>query len=350
MLPVARTLEYGRHFMDLAPERARRGMPSWLPQVLGYALSLGCLVWVLRGYPLNELLPSIRSLDWRWVLLGVALDLAVYVAHGYRWNTLLGPVARLRLWRTVQAIYIGLFANEVLPLRTGELIRCYLLGHWNDLRLSLVFASAALERLFDGFWMLATFLITAGFVRGIPTDLIILVQILGVLLVVGALALAWVLMHRQEAHAVFSEGRWAATFRHIVEGLHLMGNRRTLGLTALLSLLYLVLQILSVYALMKAYGLDLSIWVACGVLAIVRFGTVVPNAPGNVGLFQAACVLALGLFDVEKNDAKTFSFIMFFALTLPLLIGGAVATARSGLNLGELKDRAQRGMRGVHSR
>jgi len=38
------------------------------------------------------------------------------------------PVVRLRLWRTVQAIYIGLFANEVLPLRVGELIRCYLFG------------------------------------------------------------------------------------------------------------------------------------------------------------------------------------------------------------------------------
>jgi uncharacterized protein (TIRG00374 family) len=323
-------------------------MPSWLPQALGYALSAGCLIWVLHGYPLGELIPSIRSLDWRWVLMGVATDLLVYVAHAYRWNTLLGPIARLRLWRTVQAIYIGLFANEILPLRTGELIRCYLLGHWNDLRLSLAFASAAVERLFDGFWMFTAFLITAGFVHGIPTDLIILVQILGVLLLLGALALLWILRHKQEAHAVFSESRWAATFRHIVEGLHLMGNFRTLSLTWLLSLLYLVLQIVSVYALMKAYGLDLSIWVAGGVLAIVRFATVVPNAPGNVGLFQAACVLALGLFDVEKNDAKTFSFIMFFALTLPLLIGGAIATARSGLNLGELKDRARRAMRGMH--
>lgn len=323
-------------------------MPSWLPQVIGYVLSAGCLIWVLHGYPLNELLPSIRSLDWRWVLLGVGTDLSVYVAHALRWNTLLGPVARLRLWRTTQAIYIGLFANEILPLRTGELIRCYLLGHWCDLRLSLVFASAAVERMFDGFWMLLTFVITASVVHGIPTDLIILVQFLGVLLFLGALGLIWILTRRQEAHAVFSESRWAATFRHIVEGLHLMGNRRTLGLTWLLSLLYLVLQMVSVFALMKAYGLDLSIWVAAGVLAIVRFATVVPNAPGNVGLFQAACVLALGLFDVEKNDAKTFSFIMFFALTVPLLIGGAIATARSGLNLGELKERAQKGLRGMH--
>ena len=322
-------------------------MPPWLPQTLGYALSAACLAWVLHGYPIGDLLPAIRSLDWRWVVLGVAADLGVYVAHGWRWNTLLSPIVRLRQWRTVQAIYIGLFANEVLPLRTGELIRCYLLAHWNDFRLSLSFTSAAVERLIDGFWMLAAFIVTASFVKGIPRDLIILVQLMGVVLFAGAAVLIWVVVHKQHAHLVVAESRWASTLRHIVEGLHLMGNLRTVGLTAMISLLYLVLSIVSYYALMKAYGLDLSIWVAAGVLTVVRLATVVPNAPGNVGLFQAACVLALGLFDVEKNDAKTFSFVLFFALTLPLLIGGAIATALTGLNLGELRDRAHRGMRAV---
>jgi glycosyltransferase 2 family protein len=229
-------------------------------------------------------------------------------------------------------------------LRTGELIRCYLLAHWNDFRLSLSLTSAAVERLIDGFWMLAAFIITASFVRRIPSDLIILVQVLGVLLLVGAVALIWVVVHKQHAHLVVAESRWASTLRHIVEGLHLMGNLRTMGTTILISLLYLLLSMFSYYALMRAYGLDLSIWVAGGVLTIVRFATVVPNAPGNVGLFQVACVLALGLFDVERNDAKTFSFVLFFALTLPLLVGGAIATALTGLNLGELRDRAHRGV------
>jgi uncharacterized protein (TIRG00374 family) len=316
-------------------------MPSWAPQTLGYCLSAACLIWVLHGYPINELIPTIRALDWRWVSLAVVSDLSVYVAHGWRWNTLLRPVMRLRLWRTVQAIYIGLFANEVLPLRTGEIIRWYLLSHWNDLRLSLTFPSLVLERMFDGFWMIIAFLITASLVPGVPEDVIIGVRILGGLILVGAIVLLWIILRKQEAHAAIAESRWSAILRHVIEGLHLMGNPRTLGLTTILSLLYLVLQFLPVYCLMKAYGLDLSFWAAAGVLTIVRWVTVVPNAPGNVGLFQVACVLALKLFDVEKNDAKTFSFIMFFALTLPLLIGGAVATALTGLNLGELRDRAK---------
>jgi len=323
----------------------RRKMPRWLPQLLGCGLSLGCLLWVLHGYRVNELPRDIRTLDWRWMSVAILADLAVYVAHGWRWNTLLAPVVRLRLWRTVQAIYIGLFANEVLPLRAGELIRCYLLAHWSDLRLSLSFASAAVERLIDGVWMLLAFFITAGFVRGVPKDLVILVQVLGALIILSAGALLWIVSTRREAHAVDSESRWASTLRHVVEGLQLMGNLRTLGATSLISLLYLFLQVFTVYALMKSYLLDLSFWVAAGVLAIIRVATVVPNAPGNVGLLNVACVVALRLFDVETDVAKTFSFILLAAQALPLLLGGAIATALTGLNIGELHARAQRGVR-----
>ena len=323
----------------------RRKMPRWLPQLLGCGLSLGCLLWVLHGYRVNELPRDIRTLDWRWMSVAILADLAVYVAHGWRWNTLLAPVVRLRLWRTVQAIYIGLFANEVLPLRAGELIRCYLLAHWSDLRLSLSFASAAVERLIDGVWMLLAFFITAGFVRGVPKDLVILVQVLGALIILSAGALLWIVSTRREAHAVDSESRWASTLRHVVEGLQLMGNLRTLGATSLISLLYLFLQVFTVYALMKSYLLDLSFWVAAGVLAIIRVATVVPNAPGNLGLLNVACVVALRLFDVETDVAKTFSFILLAAQAFPLLLGGAIATALTGLNIGELHARAQRGVR-----
>src|SRR5579871_5285426 len=324
-------------------ETFRRWMPSWFPQVVGYALSALCLLWVLHNYNLGELAAAIRTLDWKWVALSVAADLSVYLVHAWRWNTLLGPVVRLRDWRTVQAIYIGLFANEVLPLRVGELIRCYLLAHWNDFRISLSFASAAVERIIDGFWMLAAFLVTAGFVRRIPRDFILLVQAIGALLLVAVVLLVWIIYHKQHVHLLIRENRWAATLRHIVEGVHLMGNRRTIGFTVLISGLYLALQVVSVWALMNAYGFDLSFWIAGGVLVLVRLGTVIPNAPGNLGLIQVACVVALRLFDVESDAAKTFSFVMFFALTIPLLVGGAIATALTGVNIGELRDRAQRG-------
>jgi glycosyltransferase 2 family protein len=328
--------------MEPVPAAPRRRFPSWLPQTLGYTLSVVCLIWVLHDFPLSHIGQEIRSLDWRWVSLGVVADLATYVAHAWRWNILLRPVARLRLWRTTQAIYIGLFANEVLPLRTGEVIRVYLLSHWNNLRLSVSFASAGVERIIDGIWMVISFVITASFVRGIPGKMVLFVQCLGALIVIGAGVLLWIVRRKPDSHG-------PGTLRHIIEGLQLMGNGRTLAGTAIVSLLYLVLQFVTVWALMKAAHFDYTFWVAAGVITLVRLGVVVPNAPGNLGVFQVACVLALRLFDAQEDDAKSFAFIMWFALTLPLLIGGAVATALSGLKLGELRDRAKRSASAVQA-
>src|SRR5690349_10231072 len=158
-------------------KKSLRGLPPWFWQLCGYALSAACLVWVLHGYDFRQLGEAVKTLDWKWVTLAIFLDLSVYIVHAWRWNTLLRPVARLPFWRTVQSIYIGLFANEVLPLRTGEIIRCYLLAHWNDILLSLVFASAAIERLIDGFWLVGAFIATALYVR-LPRFMVDLVKVL----------------------------------------------------------------------------------------------------------------------------------------------------------------------------
>jgi glycosyltransferase 2 family protein len=273
----------------------RRRIPSWLPQVLGYTVSAVCLIWVLHGYDFKELGNDFRTLDLKWVALAVVADLAVYVCHGWRWQTLLAPVSRLSFWRTVQSIYIGLFANEVLPLRPGEVIRCYLLAHWNDLRLSVGFASAALERVIDGIWMLVFFFITATFARNMPGEIVFVAEVMGGGLLIAVGVFAWVLRRHHHSHAALAEGRWSATTRHIVEGLQLMGNRRTLALTSVLSLIYFGLQVVTMWALMRAYALDYSFWVAGGALTIVRLGTLVPNAPGNVGLVNASIMVALKL-------------------------------------------------------
>ena len=116
----------------------------------------------------------------------------------------------LQLWRTVQSVYIGLFANEVLPLRVGELIRCYLLAHWNGLNLSVDSLPPRWSVLIDGFWMLAAFLITAVFVKGIPPDLTIWWLCSWPAAGGGHGGLDWIVMHKQHAHTVIRESRWAA--------------------------------------------------------------------------------------------------------------------------------------------
>jgi len=322
-----------------------------VPQVLAYAISAGCLLWAFHNQKLGELLPRPKQIEWQWVALGVGFDLSVYFCQTWRWQLLFRPIDRLPFWRTLQAIFVGLFANEVLPLRVGELIRCYLVAHWNDELISVVFASAAIERLIDGLWMIVSFIIVAQQLTGIPRWLTFTVRIMEVITVAGILLLAYVMIHKSHAHAMVRESRWAAVLRHVVDGLHTMGNWRTLVQVIPVSLLYLILQVLSYWALMKAFEFDFSAWNAVAVLAVVRLGTVVPNAPANIGLINVACMVALQrFFNVERDAATEFSNLLFLALTVPLLITGAIATAMTGRNLGEIHHHARQRMHSTETK
>jgi uncharacterized membrane protein YbhN (UPF0104 family) len=188
--------------------------------------------------------------------------------------------------------------------------------------------------------MLIFFFITAAFSRNMPGEIVFVAELMGLGLLMALCVFVWVLRHHRHSHAALAEGRWSSTLRHIVEGLQLMGNRRTLALTGALSLIYFGLQVVTMWALMRAYALDYSFWIAGGALTIVRLGTLVPNAPGNVGLVNAAIMVAIKLFEGNENDAKGFSFVYLVAQTAPLLIGGAIATALTGLNIAQLRERA----------
>jgi len=315
------------------PKRPR--VPRWVVMLITYALSLACLVWALYGYDFSEIKGDIRRVRWAWVALAIVFDLSVYVFHGWRWVTLLKPIEKLSLWRTVQAIYIGLFANEVLPLRPGEIIRCYLLAAWNKLPLSLTLTSMVMERVIDGIWLVGAFWISASLMN-MPAPLVDFAQAMAGGVFVLTLVFLYVLFHKKHAHSVMSSNKWGQKFIHVLDMIHELGDWRTLLGSFGVTFFYWLLQALSIWALFRSYEMDLSIWAATVVLVVIRIGTIIPAAPGNLGVFNSVAKLALMLFLVEPGTASGFSIFLWAALTLPLLIGGFVAVFLTGVSLGDI--------------
>lgn len=316
-------------------------VPSWLAPALGYLISIVSLVWFLQGVDFNTVVQDFQALRWGWVAIAVVSDIAVYVFQAWRWNILLGPVVRVPLWRSVQAIYVGLFTNEVFPLRPGEVVRSYLQARWSSIPFSVAVSSAVIERVFDGIWLMLLFVVTTLFVP-YPRVVLEIGKGVGVVVVVFALMLGLVMFWKHHAHAACPKTRWGAKLRVLIDDLHLMGNSKSFYAAFVASTLYLLIQVMPIYALMRGYDLDLTMWPALVVLVVLRVGTVVPQAPGNVGPSQLLMVMALGLFGIDKTTATGLSLMTWGVITLPLLVAGAIALAITGLNLGEIRRHAHR--------
>ena len=330
--------------VPVSGEASPRRASSWVVPALGYTVSVAALVWVYWGFDWKTELPKIATADWRWVTLSVVADLATYFCQGWRWKLLLTPIAPVRFLRSVQAVFVGLFANEILPFRSGELIRAYVMARWTAIPFSVSLSSAVVERLFDGVLLVLGFYVATLFVEA-PSYLDDASLILALLVVVLSVLVGIVMFHKHHAHAAVARSRWAAMLWHVVEALHSMGNSRWFLVSAAVSVLYLGLQIIPIYALARAYGLDLRLGAAAVVLVVLRLGTIVPQAPSNIGGFQFFTVVALSLFGVDKDAATGFATVMFFVVTIPLWLGGAIAAAMAGIGIKEMQGQAQASLR-----
>lgn len=318
--------------------------------VVSYLIAAGCLFWVFHDIHAGQLLNRVSAINWAWVALGMLFDVFSYVSQGLRWHILLRSVGKVSVLQTTRAVYAGLFLNEVLPMRIGEVARGYLVSRWIPAEFVRVVPSMALERLFEGIWLAVGIGLTALFVP-LPANLMRSVDILGIfVLLATALFVFFVLRVRTgfRARRGDKELRWkwltAARngFGKLVDGFREIGMTRAFYLGLGISFLLFAFQAFSFWFIMLAYHLHFSFWVGAAVFLIIHFGTSLPNAPANVGTYQFFCVLGLTLFGVDKTTATGFSIVVFILLTLPLLVLGFFAFAQSGLTLSSIREKLNR--------
>jgi uncharacterized membrane protein YbhN (UPF0104 family) len=125
----------------------------WRTTIAGYVLAFACLIWVFRDFDLAGLLRRVEKMDASWIVAAILCYVVSYVCQGVRWQLLLRPVSTVTVMRTTKAIYAGLFVNDVLPLRLGEVVRAVLISRWTALNLRSIIASILIERLCDGLWL-----------------------------------------------------------------------------------------------------------------------------------------------------------------------------------------------------
>jgi glycosyltransferase 2 family protein len=311
---------------------------------VGYAVSLVCLIYVLRDFHIVRAMRDIANADWRWVLLGVLCDVLSYVAQAWRWKLLLSPFGRVHIAKSVRSVFAGLFANAIFPLRPGEFLRSYVLANSENISLGLVLGSVGVERLID--LVIATSSLgVVSLLVDLPTRFRRAADILGIAtlgLVTILVALIFYLELKMGAGQPISEAPRTGVKARIsgaLTALHAMGTAPSFYAAVLSSTLVPFFQILAIWCMMKSYSLNLPFLAAIVVVFVINLGISVPNAPANIGSYQAFCVLGLSVFDIEKTTATGFSFFAFFALTVPLVFLGLGALVRSGFSLRTLRER-----------
>ena len=299
---------------------------------VGLVLSLMCGYAAVRGVEWSTVLVVMGRVNPLALLVPTVWYSLFFVLRAYRWQRFVDPLEPLPIRPFLSAALIGFMANNVLPLRLGEIIRGYALSRLTPVRLSTALATAVLERVWDLFvitfllvWVIPRFPLPGGLVWA---------NTLMLALGVGCLVAGWWgVRHAGSLPLAWLPERVADLVRHCVDGLRALQNLSLIVHIVALSLAMWLSVAGYYWLLLRACGMDLPLEAGLVMMLVVAVGVMLPAAPGFIGTFQYAVILALSLFSVPREEALSFSIIAHLAQLLPVILAGFIALLGSGLPL-----------------
>jgi hypothetical protein len=308
---------------------------------LGLGVSVGLLWWAFKDVRLAEVGHALREVRASWLLPVLASIGVRFWLTALRWQVLLGPVKHVGIHRLFGVTLIGFMANNILPARLGEFVRAYALGKSESLSKPLSFATIVLERVFDGFTLLAFLVGGVAFLH--PEPWLVWASIAAFCLYLGVLAsLLWLRGGRGVGPMLgWLPARLRDTAARLLEsfslGLDVLSDWRALGTIALLSIAIWVVNVAGLHAMFLAFSLDLPLYAGFLVLAILALAVGAPSLPGYVGTFQAGTVAGLALFGVPSATAVSLSVLYHVVNLVPITAVGLAYLHAMNLTLGELR-------------
>ena len=130
--------------------------------VLGVAISVASLVYLFWSVDPRDVLARLATTNWTFLTISLALNLLSVWIRSWRWYYLFPPGSRPS--HLFNAVMIGYMANNILPLRAGEVVRVYIASRHGP-RFWTSVATLVVERVLDG---LAVGLILAGLFLTLP--------------------------------------------------------------------------------------------------------------------------------------------------------------------------------------
>lgn len=301
--------------------RSDKALGKWLLVGTGLAASAVFLWLAARNADLAAVRTELEEANLGLVLIAVAVLAGAYGFQAARWKRI-ADTSTLRLPRFYGMVLGGLAANNVLPIRVGELLRARWLSQDAPMLGGRALGTVALDRACD---VVALALLLVIGVQTVASTTWLLQLAAGVLIalvvVAGALLFARVYTARRGRERRI-RGRARRIVRDTLEMLAAPIGRRRAATWLGLSLCTWILGTLAVMLVARSVGIELGPAEAAFVTASLNLGVAIPSSPGYVGTYQWLGVASLGLLDVPVNEALAFTILMQASWYVPTTIAG----------------------------
>ena len=301
---------------------------------LALASTIGFGYLAIRDAHPDEVWDALQEANIWWAVPSFAVLVAAVAIRALRWQLLFQRETRPPYGATAAATIVGLAVNSLLPLRAGEAARVIALNRRARTSPVESAATVALERILDVFCLLLLLLAALPWLPEVDWVGAAAAIALALALMLGSAALLFAIYGDRPFHALdrllrrlpFGHHPWVehvgASLRR---GLVALRDPK-LALTAfVLTTVGWLLTSVSFWLLTLAFDLELPLVSGVLILAAVGFSVILPAAPGALGVFEAATVVALAAYDISASEALSYAFTLHAVNLIPYIVAGAVA-------------------------
>ncbi len=321
---------------------------------IGLGLSVVLLGVFLLTVDLSRLWSELAHANYWFLGPAVAMYFVSLVFRTLRWKVMLGHIRTIPVGRLFPVVVVGYMANNLLPMRLGELVRSYYVGEREQISKTSALVTVLIERVMDALTLLFFIAAIAAFVplSGVVEALGDSARIAWPLFVAGLGAL-FIAAFGTLLLFAYQPARTRALGLAIIRPLPARFSGR---LERLLDMFMVgLLPLRSPHKLAGLFALSVPIWLfeaglfffvgfAFGldvlyanlvdlavamvlVTAVANIGSSIPSAPGGIGLFEILAretLVLLPLAVVDKSTAAGFAAVSHFALLMPTILLGQV--------------------------
>jgi uncharacterized protein (TIRG00374 family) len=297
---------------------------------------------------------AVRGIDWslartRWLYLvpAIVFTMLGHFSRSVRWKHMMAPLKDCGIRPLWAATAIAFMVNNLLPARLGELVRAFVIGRSQNVSRSASFATIVYERVVDVFVLILLLWFCIVRISG-PEWLARSAQIL-VAFNLALFLLLWAMVRWRERFRLLisrvvrpfpaeTQRRMYDTADAFVAGLGVVAKPSASMPIALLSVVVWGCAVLGVWFCLVAFRLELPPMASLMVIVMVSLGSMIPSAPAFLGTLQYACVIALGIYGIDRANALAFSAVYHATQFLPITLTGLYYAWKSHLHWRELSE------------
>lgn len=289
-----------------------------------------------------------------WVLAGLGIMCASMAVRAVAWRAILEaalPDGRVRMRDAMQGTFIGVLMSATLPARLGEPSRALIVARRTGRpreHFPIVLGTIVSQTLLNILALILLGVVTLSSVRIFRghQDALLFATIAPLVLLAVVLIAPPLLSAGK--HSRFSRlreltGQARRALARVRDGLAVFRQPRLGSIALFAQLGAWVLQWISCYVLLVAFGLDdqAGIGAAAAVLFAVNVTAVLPATPSNLGIFQAACVVVLSSgYGVSQADALGYGIVLQAVEIATAVLMGMPALLKEGLSWKDVRLRA----------